>query len=166
MWVTADCRYLPFAGWTMPAKKGTQPKNFPRGRKRGVPNRTTRTMREILTAFVEHNAEGAQALYDKVAKHNPAKALDIFVKMAEFVLPKLNRTEVRLPSAMITNGPIASAEEASRTYAQLMGDTTIDLATITYEPMPVVAAQSAESAPVEAPLSPDNVVTLFERLSK
>lgn len=152
----------------MSAKKGTRVPNAPRGRKLGSANRVTRDMRLIITAFVENNIEGAQTLYDKVAKKNPAKALDILVKMAEFVLPKLNRTEVRLPSALISNGPIATAEEASRTYAQLMGDTTIDLATITYESMPdgVVAVVPPETAPVEIPPSPDNVVTLFERLSK
>jgi hypothetical protein len=45
-----------------------RPPNAGKGRKRGVPNQTTRTVREIFTLFVEYNAEGAQALYDRIAK--------------------------------------------------------------------------------------------------
>jgi hypothetical protein len=118
----------------MPAKKGTRPPNAGIPRKKGSVNRVTREMRSIIKEFVENNVEGAQALYDKVAKTNPAKALDILVKMAEFVVPKLNRTEVSMPSLTIS-GPITNAQEASRTYAQVMGDTTIDLTTITYAPI-------------------------------
>lgn len=59
------------------------------GRKKGVPNKTTKTVREMYTAFVEHNAEKAQALFDRVARKNPAKALEILAKLSEFVLPKL-----------------------------------------------------------------------------
>jgi hypothetical protein len=79
----------------MPAKKGTKPPNAgKRGRKPGTPNRVTRTTRELFSAFVDHNAEKAQALFDRVARKNPAMALRLLASFAEFSLPRLQRTEL------------------------------------------------------------------------
>ena len=63
------------------------------GRPAGVPNKTTTAIREVFANFVETNAAKAQELFDRVAKDDPAKALELLAKMAEFVLPKLARTE-------------------------------------------------------------------------
>ncbi len=84
-------RKLPTPG---PKRK---PPNAGKGRVKGNPNKLTRSVREVLATFVEHNAAGAQALYDRVAKKDPKGALEIFAKMAEFVLPKLVRAEMNLP---------------------------------------------------------------------
>jgi hypothetical protein len=79
----------------MPAKKGTKPPNAgKRGRKPGTPNKVTRTTRELFSAFVDHNAEKAQALFDRVARKNPAMALRLLASFAEFSLPRLQRTEL------------------------------------------------------------------------
>lgn len=114
-------------------KKRFVPSN-PNGRPKGSTNRVGRTLREMIAALVENNMSGAQALYDKVAKRNPAQALSLLNKFAEFCLPKLTRTELQLPSAPISSQPITTAEEASRVYASIMGDTTIDLSAITFRP--------------------------------
>ena len=74
----------------MPAKKGTRPP----GRKRGVPNKVTQSAREIFAAFLDHNAPRAQEWIDRTAVRNPAKALDVLLRLSEFFLPKLQRTEV------------------------------------------------------------------------
>jgi hypothetical protein len=49
-----------------------------------------------LEQFVEHNAQQAQTLFDKVAADDPGKALDLLVRLAEFIIPKLARTETTL----------------------------------------------------------------------
>ena len=74
----------------VPAKKGTRPP----GRKRGVPNKVTQSAREIFAAFLDHNAPRAQEWIDRTAVRNPAKALDVLLRLSEFFLPKLQRTEV------------------------------------------------------------------------
>jgi hypothetical protein len=74
-----------------PRKK---PCNAGKGRVKGVPNAVTKSAREIFQAFVEGNASKVQELWDRVARKNPAKALQIYAKLAEFVLPKLQRTEL------------------------------------------------------------------------
>ena len=113
----------------MPAKKGTRPP----GRKRGVPNKVTASAREIFAAFLDCNAAKAQGWIDRVAKHNPKGALELLVKVAEFCLPKLQRTEVvdpgrALPPPLINisfpnGGPgqpsAAMKQEADASFAQL-----------------------------------------------
>jgi hypothetical protein len=149
------------------------------GRKKGVPNKTTRTVREMMAALVENNLAGAQALYDKVSKKNPVKALEILARFAEFVLPKLNRTELQLPTTPISSAPI-TPEDASRVYAQLMHDTSIDLSAISFvsaapqplgsewndapaDPSIVVEVPAAPAAPAD---KPSNIVSLMEKLNK
>jgi hypothetical protein len=125
-----------------------------RGRKRGVPNKTTRTVREIFTLFVEHNAESAQQLYERVAKRNPAKALEILARMSEFVLPRLQRTELRLPTPapVNTDGTLA-ADDA---YAWLIADSAhvLPAEVPIADPVPPLAIehQPAEVIPIIEPL--------------
>jgi hypothetical protein len=64
------------------------------GSRKGIPNNATRDIRAVFSAFVEHNAERAQELFDQVAEKDPAKALDLLAKMSEFVVPRLSRSTV------------------------------------------------------------------------
>jgi len=59
-----------------------------------VPNKATRDVRAIFSEFVEANAEKAQALFERVATRDPAKALELLARFAEFVVPKLARTDL------------------------------------------------------------------------
>ena len=143
----------------------------PTGRPKGSQNVVKATVREMFANFVEHNAAGAQVLYDRVAKTSPAKALDLLTKMAEYVLPKLHRTEVSMEgSPLVTPNPISDANEAAATYAAILGNSSLDLTVITYSPpaqapladVSVVAVQE-QSPP---PPTPDNVVSMWERAGK
>jgi hypothetical protein len=64
------------------------------GRPRGVPNQVTRDTREAFRLLVEDNADRLQGWLDRVGTKNPAKAAEILVKLAEFIVPRLARTEV------------------------------------------------------------------------
>ena len=64
------------------------------GRQKGTPNKATAAVRDAFTAFLEANAEKVQALFDRVAARDPAKALDLLARLAEFVIPKLARTDI------------------------------------------------------------------------
>lgn len=71
------------------------------GRIKGVPNKTTQNVREMIALVAEQNApkfaEWLQtvALGDgKQVKPDPGKAAELYLKAIEYHIPKLARTEV------------------------------------------------------------------------
>ena len=64
------------------------------GRQKGTPNKATAKLREASTDLLEDNMGQVQELFDKVAEKNPQKALELMLKLSEFVLPKLRAIEV------------------------------------------------------------------------
>ena len=82
----------------------TKPRDRPRGqfdgsrpgpgRPKGTPNKATALAREAFANFIADNAGRVQELFDQVAADNPAKALELMTRIAEFVIPKQQRTEI------------------------------------------------------------------------
>jgi len=68
--------------------------NNPNGRPKGTQNKVTTETREAFKTFVEDNQEHFQGWIERVAETNPAKAIELVSNLAEYVLPKLSRTEV------------------------------------------------------------------------
>jgi hypothetical protein len=64
----------------------------PNGRTKGSANKSTKEIREAYQAFVESNIPEFQTWLQNI--DDPAKRFDIIVKMSEYFVPKLNRTEV------------------------------------------------------------------------
>ncbi len=71
------------------------------GRKKGTPNKQTAEFRETVRKLLEDNSANVGRWLSQVAegdgtdngKPDPAKALDLLCKLAEYAAPKLNRTE-------------------------------------------------------------------------
>lgn len=79
-----------------------KPKGKPRGGSRkGSPNKITADFRETVRKLLEDNSRNVGTWLKTVAegdlsndvKPDPAKALDLLTKLAEFAAPKLSRTE-------------------------------------------------------------------------
>jgi hypothetical protein len=64
------------------------------GRPAGVPNKATSAFRETVNRVLEDNAENVSKWLREVGLQDPARALDLLVKMAEYAVPKLSRQEV------------------------------------------------------------------------
>lgn len=71
------------------------------GRPKGVPNKATTAFRDTITRLLEGNSENVSIWLEQVAtggsdpgKADPAKALDLLAKLAEYAAPKLSRSVV------------------------------------------------------------------------
>ena len=66
----------------------------PSGRPKGTPNKTTREIREAYQNLVEMNLENMTSWLASVATEDPEKAMDLMLKLSEYIIPKLARQEV------------------------------------------------------------------------
>jgi hypothetical protein len=63
------------------------------GRKKGTPNKATRDVRKAFAALLERSAPKLASWLDQVAADDPARALDIVTRLAEYHIPKLAKSE-------------------------------------------------------------------------
>ena len=75
----------------MPFQKGNQLA----GSRKGVPNKTTAEIRNAFQMLVEDNLDNMKVWLSDVAQEDPERALEIILKMSEYIVPKLSRTEVK-----------------------------------------------------------------------
>jgi hypothetical protein len=96
------------------------------GRPRGLKNAITRDLRTVITEFVQHNIGDAQLLYNRVKRRNPERALRILSELADFALPRLNRTELTVTPPAEEREPItvSNASDAAEVYEAMMWGTT------------------------------------------
>ena len=79
-----------------PKKKYNPADNLPGpgpGRPKGVPNKVTATARGQFTQLVEMKLGDASKWLDRIAKKDPARAFELLLRAAEFVLPRLTKAE-------------------------------------------------------------------------
>jgi len=75
----------------MPFEKGNQLA----GSRKGIPNKTTAEIRNAFQMLVEDNLDNMKVWLSDVAQEDPERALEIILKMSEYIVPKLSRTEVK-----------------------------------------------------------------------
>lgn len=66
----------------------------PKGRPKGKPNKTTAEIREAYQRLVEDNLTNMTDWLTQVAEENPERAMDLMLKLSEYMIPKLARQEV------------------------------------------------------------------------
>lgn len=72
-----------------PGKSGN-----PSGRPKGSKNKQTAAIREAYQRLTESNLENMTQWINQVAADNPKEAFELMIKLSEYVIPKLARTEV------------------------------------------------------------------------
>ena len=65
-----------------------------KGRPIGVANKLTQDVRVALATFAEENVDRLQAWLDQVAEKDPGKAADLYLRVIEYHIPRLARTEL------------------------------------------------------------------------
>jgi len=53
----------------------------------------SKDVREAYQALIESNLENMNSWLTEVSKENPAKALELMIRLSDFVLPKLKQIE-------------------------------------------------------------------------
>jgi len=65
-----------------------------KGKKPGTVNKTTKHIREAYQKLTEDNLENMSIWLAQIAADDPAKAMDTMIRLSEYILPKLARTEL------------------------------------------------------------------------
>jgi hypothetical protein len=85
-----------------------------RGRPPGSPNKVTKNIREKFEEIIEKKSIKISNWLDKVADEDPAKAIELITRMAEYVVPKLNKVgiegEIGITEVKIIELPYEEAE--------------------------------------------------------
>lgn len=64
------------------------------GRKKGTPNKSTIQIREAYQRLVENNLDNMSTWLADVAGDDPKQALELMLKLSEYMIPKLARQEI------------------------------------------------------------------------
>lgn len=64
------------------------------GRKKGVPNKSTREIREALQYIVEKQLDKLEKAFNKVYEQDPGRFLSLYERFCNFVLPKQQQVEI------------------------------------------------------------------------
>jgi len=75
----------------MPFKEGHKKVG---GRSKGQTNKTTAEIRDAYQKLVEDNLTNMTVWLTQVAAENPERAMDLMLKLSEYMIPKLARQEV------------------------------------------------------------------------
>lgn len=68
--------------------------DFGKGRPKGSVNKATSGIREAYQKLLENNLDNMSGWLAEIAKRDPAKAVDLMIRLSEYILPKLARTEM------------------------------------------------------------------------
>ncbi len=66
------------------------------GRPKGLQNKATVEFKEAINRLLDHAQPHIINWLKRVAKTDPARALDLIAKLAEYAHPKLSRSEVKV----------------------------------------------------------------------
>jgi hypothetical protein len=65
------------------------------GRKKGTPNKVTQAQRELFSTLLSNNLTSIQAALEEVRQDDPAKFIELVLKLAQYSLPTLKAIEYK-----------------------------------------------------------------------
>lgn len=66
----------------------------PNGRPKGAKNKTTENIRKAYQQLTEDNLDNMTVWLAQIAADDPKQALEMMIKLSEYVIPKLARQEI------------------------------------------------------------------------
>jgi hypothetical protein len=69
------------------------------GRRAGVPNRITADVRQLFNELTAKNMDNIHAWLGETAAQSPAKAIELWLALAEFCVPKLKALAIDVRSS-------------------------------------------------------------------
>ena len=73
----------------MPFEKGENWNGNQNGRPKGSENKVKADLKNIIHQLLEKKSSHLEEWIDRTAKTDPAKAIELYTKLSEFVLPKI-----------------------------------------------------------------------------
>ena len=64
------------------------------GRKKGSPNKSTSQIKEAYQKLLEDNLDNMSEWLADVAEDNPRQAVELMLKLSEYIVPKLAKQEI------------------------------------------------------------------------
>lgn len=64
------------------------------GRRKGTLNKNTKQIREAYQKLTEENLDNMSIWLSQIAGDDPAKAMDLMLRLSEYIIPKLARQEL------------------------------------------------------------------------
>src|ERR1700748_584930 len=77
-----------------PPKPKRKPPSAGRGRKKGELNKVTRDVREMIAVVAQKNVAKLDGWLTRIGRRNPQRAMDLYLRMIEYHIPKLSRSEI------------------------------------------------------------------------
>jgi len=75
-------------------KRGAKPGERRGGRSKGTPNKATADVRATIALVAERNVSKLERWIGRVAKDDPARAADLYLRLIEYHIPKLARNDL------------------------------------------------------------------------
>lgn len=97
------------------------------GRKKGTPNKEVKDIRETFKVLIENNLDKMDLWINQLAEKNPEKAINTILRLSDFILPKLTKTEItQLPKDEYENMTDEELDAEIKKSIERMGYTLRD----------------------------------------
>lgn len=87
------------------------------GRPKGSANKVTTEIRDAYKMLIENNLDNLTDWIKTIAENSPEKAIELIIKLSEYVVPKLNRTEIK--TTTINDLVLLTREERAKRIKEL-----------------------------------------------
>ena len=78
----------------MPYEKGNKWKGNQSGRPKGSENKVNTDLKNIILQLLEKKSSHLEEWMDRTAQTDPAKAIELYAKLSEFIIPKIRNNNI------------------------------------------------------------------------